>query len=45
MKNKKTYIRPQMKVCKVDARTALMQSSNPYYGPAGFRDCEKDYFA
>ena len=28
MKNKKTYIKPQMKVCKVHARTTLMQGSN-----------------
>ena len=46
MKNKKTYIKPQMKVCKVRARAVLMQSSGTYYGPAGFNDSElKDHYA
>ena len=45
MKTKKVYQKPQMKVCKVHARVALMQGSN-YPGPAGFRDdAEKDYYA
>lgn len=46
MKNKKKYIKPQMKVCKIDTQVALMQSSGTYYGPAGFNDSEiKDYYA
>lgn len=41
---KKKYQKPQMKICKVNARATLMQGSI-YYGPAGLRNEEKDYYA